>query len=123
MPAIEAHAYTFPTDTPESDGTLEWDSTTVVVVEARAGGKCGIGYTYGHGSLAGLICSKLASAVRDVDPLDPQMAWGAMSRALRNNGETGMSYMAISAVDIALWDLKARLLDVPLARLLGRWHE
>jgi L-alanine-DL-glutamate epimerase-like enolase superfamily enzyme len=122
MPEIEARAYTIPTDAEESDGTLEWDSTTIVVVEARAGGRCGIGYTYGHESIASLIASKLASVVADADPMDPQAGWAAMSRALRNNGETGISYMAISAVDIALWDLKARLLEVPLAKLLGRWH-
>src|SRR4051794_4932402 len=123
MPEIEARAYSIPTDQPESDGTLEWDSTTINVVEARAGGETGIGYTYGHESIATLIGSKLASVVRDTNPLDPQAAWAAMSRALRNNGETGISYMAISAVDLALWDLKARLLGVSLASLLGRWHE
>ncbi|WP_263430299.1 hypothetical protein [Nannocystis pusilla] len=43
-----------------------------------------------------------------------------MSRALRNTGRPGLGWMALSAVDVALWDLKAKLLGVPLAALLGR---
>ena len=43
-----------------------------------------------------------------------------MHRACRNLGTRGLVMQAISAVDIALWDLKARLLDIPLTRLLGR---
>jgi L-alanine-DL-glutamate epimerase-like enolase superfamily enzyme len=120
---VEVSAYEIPTDAPESDGTLEWDSTTINVVEVSGGGESGLGYTYGHQAIASLIASKLASVVEGVDATDPQAAWAAMSRALRNNGETGLSYMAISALDIALWDLKARLLGLPLARLLGRWHD
>lgn len=42
---VVATAYTIPTDRPESDGTLEWGSTTIVVVEATAGDQTGIGYT------------------------------------------------------------------------------
>jgi L-alanine-DL-glutamate epimerase-like enolase superfamily enzyme len=47
----------------------------------------------------------------------------AMARAVRNIGRPGVAATAISAVDIALWDLKARLLGCPLAGLLGRWRE
>jgi L-alanine-DL-glutamate epimerase-like enolase superfamily enzyme len=42
-----------------------------------------------------------------------------MMRTVRNVGHPGLASMAISAVDVALWDLKARLLDVPLVTLLG----
>src|SRR5215208_1367439 len=42
---LQALAYTVPTPEPETDGTLEWDATTIVVVEARAGGHAGVGYT------------------------------------------------------------------------------
>jgi L-alanine-DL-glutamate epimerase-like enolase superfamily enzyme len=46
-----------------------------------------------------------------------------MARAVRNIGRGGVASMAISAVDVALWDLKARLLGVPVTDLLGRVHE
>ncbi|MGH9456534.1 MAG: enolase C-terminal domain-like protein, partial [Thermoanaerobaculia bacterium] len=43
---VEASACTIPTDAPESDGTLEWSSTTIVLVECSAGGERGLGYSY-----------------------------------------------------------------------------
>ncbi len=115
--------YEVATDEPESDGTLEWDSTTVVVVQARAGAQTGIGYTYAPRGAADVIPGQLAGAVIGVDALAPQAAWAAMTRAVRNSLASGLCGYAISAVDIALHDLKARLLGVSLADLLGRWHD
>ena len=40
---VTTSAYKIPTDGPETDGTLEWDSTTIVVVEVEAGGETGLG--------------------------------------------------------------------------------
>ena len=67
---IAVSAYTIPTDQPESDGTLEWDSTTIILVQISAGGKTGLGYTYSHLSTASLIKDKLADVIKDQDPLD-----------------------------------------------------
>jgi L-alanine-DL-glutamate epimerase-like enolase superfamily enzyme len=119
---LSVSAYEIPTDEPESDGTLEWDSTTLVLVEASAGDETGIGFTYSDVSAAKLIESKLAELVQGWDALSPQGAWAGMQGAARNLGQQGLSAMAISAVDVALWDLKARLLGVALADLLGRFH-
>lgn len=119
---LTARAYTIPTDEPESDGTLEWDSTTLIVVTAQAAGEIGLGWTYGHAAVAHLIQTDLAKAVTGVPAGDVPMAWAAMVTALRNSGRPGMGSMAIAAVDVALWDLKAKLLSVPLALLLGRCH-
>jgi L-alanine-DL-glutamate epimerase-like enolase superfamily enzyme len=126
MTAVEelrVNTYEIPTDAPESDGTLAWDSTTAIVVEARAGGATGIGYTYGRPAVAEIVAGKLASAVEGVDALAPGTAWANMSRAVRNSLASGLCSFAISAVDIALHDLKAKLLGVSLADLLGRWHD
>jgi L-alanine-DL-glutamate epimerase-like enolase superfamily enzyme len=117
--AIDVGAYTVPTDGLEADGTLSWDSTTIVVVQAHAGGQRGLGYTYADTSAAELIRSKLAGVVEGADALSPPAAWRAMQRALRNLGTESIAAMAVSAVDTALWDLKARLLDVALCDLLG----
>jgi L-alanine-DL-glutamate epimerase-like enolase superfamily enzyme len=119
---IEVAVYEVPTDEPESDGTLGWASTTVVVVDPAAGGERGLGFTYGDVAVAALVESKLASAVRGLDPLSPPAAWAAMQRSIRNAGQPGVGAMAVSAVDIALWDLKAKLLGICLADALPRFH-
>ena len=120
---LEVAAYTIPTDGPEADGTLSWDSTTIVVVHAHAGGEWGLGYTYSDLAAAELVRSKLAGAVQGADAMAPQAAWEAMVREVRNAGRPGVGSMAIAAVDVALWDLKARLLGLPLCKLLGMAHE
>ena len=120
---LEVSAYTVPTDSPESDGTLEWGSTTMVLVEAHAGGVRGLGYTYGDLASAKLIDGKLAGVVRGRDAMAVPNAWEAMVKAIRNLGRPGICSMAIAAVDVALWDLKARLLDLPLVTLLGAVRE
>jgi len=115
---LRLHQRTIPTDGPESDGTAEWESTTIVIVEAHAGDAVGLGYTYGDAACATLIESMLAEVVTGADAMAVTAAWEAMGRALRNAGRPGIGSMAIAAVDTALWDLKARLLDLPLATLL-----
>ena len=117
--AVRAAAYTVPTDGPEADGTFSWDSTTMVLVQAAAGGKTGLGWTYAPAAAAGLVEELLGPAVCGVDALDVPTAAAAMARAVRNPGSTGLASYAVSAVDCALWDLKARLLDLPLHQLLG----
>ncbi len=120
---VEVSAYTIPTDFPESDGTLAWDSTTLVLVEAAAGGERGLGFTYAGTSSARLIHDRLAEVVRERDALAVPGAWAAMVQAVRNLGRPGIASTAIAAVDAALWDLKARLLGLPLVRLLGAVRE
>ncbi|MGH7090561.1 MAG: enolase C-terminal domain-like protein [Stellaceae bacterium] len=116
---IAVSAYKIPTDAPESDGTLAWDETTLVLVEAQAGGITGIGYSYADTATAALVRDKLAEAIGGCDAMAPPGNWLAMVRAIRNLGRPGIASMAIAAVDTALWDLKARLLRLPLAALFG----
>jgi len=108
-----------PTDFPESDGTLQWNSTTLVLVHGHGGNKVGLGYTYADRATAILIRDTLSKTVEGQNAMAPAASWNAMVARTRNLGRPGIVSMAISAVDIALWDLKARLLDVPLLALLG----
>ncbi len=117
---IDVSVYTIPTDSPESDGTYSWHATTLVLIEARAGSKTGLGYTYADMATASLAEGKLSEVVEGTNALDNQGAWVSMCQAIRNLGGPGISSMAISAIDNALWDLKARLLDLPLVKLLGQ---
>ncbi|MDQ6857564.1 MAG: mandelate racemase [Chloroflexota bacterium] len=116
---IAVRAYRVPTDRPESDGTFEWESTTLVVVHAYGGGAWGLGFTYADLATATLIDRTLAAVVCGGDLLSPSAAWLAMVHAIRNLGRPGIASMAISAIDNALWDLKARYLDQSVAQLLG----
>lgn len=120
---LDVSVYTVPTDFPESDGTYSWDKTTIVIVEAAAGGKRGLGYTYADVATARLIQEMLASIVIGRDAMAVPGIWLAMVEAIRNLGRPGIASMAIAAVDSALWDLKARLLDLPLVTLLGAARE
>jgi L-alanine-DL-glutamate epimerase-like enolase superfamily enzyme len=120
---LEVSAYTIPTDAPESDGTYAWDKTTLVLVETSAGGKQGIGYTYADKATGQLIEAKLADVVHGRDAMNIPGIWVAMVEAIRNLGRPGICSMAISAVDTSLWDLKAKLLDLPLVTLLGAAHD
>jgi L-alanine-DL-glutamate epimerase-like enolase superfamily enzyme len=117
---VRAAAFRVPTEQPESDGTLEWDAVTVVVAEVAAGGHTGLGYTYTDAAAAEVITGTLASAIQGHDAMATGGAWWSMVTAIRNLGWPGISATAISAVDVALWDLKAKLLDVCVADLLGR---
>ncbi len=119
---LDVSAYDVPTDAPEADGTLEWSKTTVVVVEATAGGSCGLGWSYTGRAAATLVEDLLAGVVVGRPALDVPGSLDAMVRAVRNLGRPGIASTAISAVDLALWDLKAQLLDLPLCRLLGQVH-
>lgn len=120
---LSTRVFTIPTDTPEADGTLRWEATTVVLVQARAGGHTGLGYSYAAAGAAPVVSELLSDVVVGGDALSPPAAWERMRAAVRNIGYPGVAAGAISAVDVALWDLKARLLGLPLATLLGRVRE
>ncbi len=120
---VTASVYTFPTDHPEADGTLSWSETTMIIVEVSGGGQVGLGYTYAAAACQPLIDDMLADAVRGRPVLDVTGAWEAMVRTTRNLGRPGLVSCAISAVDTALWDLKGKLLQTPVCRLLGVVHD
>jgi L-alanine-DL-glutamate epimerase-like enolase superfamily enzyme len=120
---LETSCFTIPTDQPESDGTMEWDSTTIVVVEAVGGGRRGLGWTYAPEAAAKVVDSMLAPLVRGRDLDGLARIWLDLGAKLRNAGRPGIGLCAVSAVDLALWDLRARLLDVPLASLLPAAHD
>jgi L-alanine-DL-glutamate epimerase-like enolase superfamily enzyme len=117
---VTVSTYRVPTDVPiESDGTYEWRATTLVLVEITGGGRTGIGYTYADQGTATLIHEMLADVARGMDVMANGAIWAALVAAVRNLGRPGIASMAISAVDTAIWDLKARILDTPLVSLLG----
>ena len=117
------NAYTIPTDFPESDGTLEWNSTTLVLVIITANNLEGIGYTYSSSSTAKLIKDVFLPLVENKNAMNIPGLWFEMVHAIRNLGRPGICSTAIAAIDNALWDLKAKILNIPLSGLLGREKE
>jgi L-alanine-DL-glutamate epimerase-like enolase superfamily enzyme len=118
--SVEAATYVIPTDAPEADGTLAWTETAMVVAHVKGGGRAGVGWSYASPAAQAVITGMLAGAVTGRSALDVAGSSEAMARAVRNVGREGIAATAISAVDIALWDLKAAILGCPLAGLIGR---
>ena len=118
-----AAAYTLPTDAPEADGTFTWDKTTLLVVELQAGDHMGLGYSYTHKTAAPLARELMKEHVVGRDPSDTNALFASVRKAQRNYGREGIAATALSAIDIAVWDLKAKLLGEPLCRLLGQVRE
>ncbi|MEZ5815486.1 MAG: enolase C-terminal domain-like protein [Hyphomicrobiaceae bacterium] len=120
---VSARAYCFPTDAPEADGTLTWSSTTMVVVRVSAAGHEGFGYSYASRAAVAVIDDVLAPIVEGGSAFDVPGHWNRMVAGVRNIGWRGVAACAISAVDVALWDLKAKVLGVPVVLLLGRMRD
>ncbi len=120
---LETSSFTIPTDEVESDGTFEWTSTTIVVVEAVGGGRRGVGWTYAPEAAESVVTGTLAPIVEGRGLDDLGRLWLELGGAVRNAGRPGIAFCALSAVDLALWDLRARLLDVPLTTLLPASHD
>ncbi len=118
-----AASYSIPTDTPEADGTFAWKKTTLIVVTLDAGEAEGIGYTYSHQTCAPLIRDLLKQAVIGAVPFDSALLFSKLRYFQRNYGREGLAATALSAIDIALWDLKAKLLKQPLVSLLGKMRD
>ncbi|MGH9653331.1 MAG: enolase C-terminal domain-like protein [Bryobacteraceae bacterium] len=113
-------ALRIPTEQPESDGTAEWDSTTVVLVELAAGGFSGLGYSYANQTAANVAQELIGAEVIGRDTFDIPAIHLALDLKVRNWGRPGLVSNTISAIDICLWDLKAHILQQPLANLLGK---
>ena len=120
---VTAQAFRIPTDAPEADGTIAWTATGMVVAEIAAGGVTGLGYSYASAGSARVVEEILADVLIGSVPVDVPALWAQMVQAVRNIGRDGIAMGAISALDVALWDLKARLLEVSLTDLLGRARE
>jgi L-alanine-DL-glutamate epimerase-like enolase superfamily enzyme len=120
---LQAQAYRFPTPCPESDGTLTWEATTMVLARVRGGDVEGLGWTYADPGCVPVITGPMAEVIVGRPLLDVPARWLAMQQRFRNLGRPGLASCALSAVDIALWDAAAQHLDVPVSRLLGRCRD
>jgi len=126
--AITIDAFNIPTATsgrerPESDGTITWNSTGLIVVRLTAGDTTGLGFSHAPTAALGIIRELLWPVIDGMDTRDTERLFWAMARAVRNTGWRGLCAAAISAVDVAVHDLAARLAGVPLTQYLGGAHD
>ena len=90
-------------------------------------GHTGIGYVYagtvGGGAVYELVQNALRPLLLGQDPRLIEGHWAAMYQEVLLGGRRGAALRAISAVDIALWDLLGKVAGLPLYRLLGGWAD
>jgi L-alanine-DL-glutamate epimerase-like enolase superfamily enzyme len=99
---VDVSAYTIPNDAPEGDGTLEWDSATLIVCEIHAANQIGLGYTYGNRATASVTDQLAGKCLLRRSAVDIPSLHASMPRQVRNDGSRGIASMAISALDVAL---------------------
>lgn len=116
----QVFAYRIPTEEPESDGTFKWNSTTLVLVRLKTQEQEALGYTYANTATALLIKDELLPLIKGENPLDHTLLWEKMVHQIRNLGRPGICSMAIAAIDNALWDLRAKIYQLPLCRFIGQ---
>ncbi|MFG2532046.1 hypothetical protein [Streptomyces sp. NPDC048516] len=118
--SVATSVYRAPIDAAEGDGTLTWDSTTMIVAQASSGTTTGLGCTSGPRPPPRSSTSSRRPRDRPLrDGCARRRRGDVPGRAQRRPARPGLVAGALSAVDIALWDLKARLLQVPLVGLMG----
>ena len=83
----------------------------------------GLGLGGGAQAARAVIEGTLKPLLIGQDPLHIEKIWDDLFWAVRGVGRKGLAFCAISAVDVALWDLKAKFFEVPLYQLLGPYTE
>ena len=93
---LEVSAYKIPTDATEADGTAKWNSTTLILVQIKAGGKTGIGYSYATVATAFFINTELKELIIGKNAFDIPGINLFLTQQIRNSGTCGITMMAIS---------------------------
>lgn len=120
---IEAFPIAIPLDEPVSFATRTVEHRDHVIVRIRSeDGIEGVGYSLGYDSadlLAEAVEDRLAPLVTGSDPRETTRLWQRMFEETIQVGRRGLFLRAISAVDIALWDLVAKAAEMPLYKFIG----
>lgn len=120
---VEVFLVTYPVKAGLSDATRKVENIGYTIVQLTTDqGLTGFGVTYnevGGEATKTLIEQNIAPRITGKSPFETEVIWQDLFQYLRGVGRKGMAFCAMSAVDIALWDLKGKILDMPLFRLLG----
>ena len=120
---VECFLVTQPVRAGLADATRKVENIGYTIVRLTTDqGLTGFGVTYnevGGEATKVLIDTSIAPRLLGRSPFETEVIWQDLSQYLRGVGRKGLTFCAISAVDIALWDLKGKLTGLPLFRLLG----
>jgi L-alanine-DL-glutamate epimerase-like enolase superfamily enzyme len=110
-------------DSSLADSTRKIESVGYVIVRLSTDdGLTGLGITYdevGGEAIRQLIVKELAPLIIGKNPFETEVIWEKISQYVRGVGRKGLTFCALSAVDIALWDLKGKMAGMPVYKLLG----
>jgi L-alanine-DL-glutamate epimerase-like enolase superfamily enzyme len=120
---VDVHLVSGPVPGGLADATRKVETIGFVIVRVTTDqGLEGIGVTYhevGGEATCELINRNMAPKLIGRDPLETEAIWQELFHYLRGIGRKGLMFCALSAIDIALWDLKGKIVDLPLCKLLG----
>lgn len=124
---IESFAVSIPMEDPATGGRLvhEERDHAIAYVRTDAGAE-GVGYTLGYNGstmIADVVNEILAPLIVGADPRDTEKLWRRMFDETNQVGRKGLVLRAISIVDIALWDIKAKAAEQPLYKFLGAYTD
>jgi L-alanine-DL-glutamate epimerase-like enolase superfamily enzyme len=121
--SVEVHLVSEPVAGGFGDATRKVESIGFLIVRVRTdSGLEGIGITYnevGGEATQDVIELNMAPRLLGRDPFETEIIYADFVQYMRGVGRKGLTFCALSAIDIALWDLKGKIFDVPLYRLLG----
>jgi L-alanine-DL-glutamate epimerase-like enolase superfamily enzyme len=120
---FDVHLVSLPVASGLTDATRTVESVGYTVVRVTTDqGLEGFGITYhevGGEATRYLVLKSIAPKLMGRDPFDTEVIWQEMFGYLRGVGRKGLTFGALSAIDIALWDLKGKACGLPLYKLFG----
>lgn len=122
---IRTHLLEHRLETAFESATMRFDRRQHLLVEVICeDGTTGWGECLGPAGPNAAVVAAYAPHVIGQNPLETEKIWATCYNALRDQGQRGLTITALSGIDIALWDLKGKILGQPVSVLLGgRWRE
>lgn len=115
---MEVHAYSKPYDVPISNGKYTYHNTEIIICLVHTDdGITGVGWTHGD-EITYTAAKKIEPYIVGEDPLNVERIWEKIYLP-KIFGRKGLATRAISAVDIALWDIRGKYANMPLYKMLG----